>query len=169
MRALGALLLVAGGFSFGICALREKRSRIAALRQIEAALELLCSELELHEAPLPEAVSNAARHAEGMGKALLHALEAQFPRLGEASFAQLWTAAVTRTCVPLLPHERDELNLLGHSLGRYELSAQLRELHACCVFLEERRNAAEQAFPGERRLLLGLSAAAGAFLAILLL
>ena len=169
MRALGALLLVAGGFSFGICALREKRSRIAALRQIEGVLALLCAELELHEAPLPEAVSNAARRADGMGRALLYELEAQFSRLGEASFAQLWTAAVSRTCVQLLPQERDELNRLGHSLGRYELSAQLLALHACRAFLEERRNGAEQAFPAERRLWLGLGAAAGAFLAILLL
>ena len=169
MRGAGALLLIAAFFLFGLNAVREKRAHIHALRELAGALELFSAELALHTAPIPEAVSSTAHLAVGKGRELFRVLSRRLCCLGEESFAQLWSGAVRLSCGELSSREREELETLGASLGRYDLDTQLRELRACCAFLSARREEAEQALPAERRLWLGLSASAGAFLAILLL
>ena len=169
MRPAGVLLIVLAFLSYALLTLRDKRAAIRSLRDVSAALELLYAELEMHATPLPEAIARSARYSRGNGKALFQNLTVLLLRLGEESFADLWSKAVSQSCRQLPSAALDELARLGLSLGRYELSAQLRDIRGCIALLCRTREERARSYPSERRLWLGLSAAAGCFLAILMI
>lgn len=169
MKLVGIALIIMAFLTYALLTLRDKRAAIHCLRDVSAALELLYGELEMHAAPLPEAIARAAHFSRGAGKALFQNLTVLLLRLGEESFADLWRKAVQQSCRQLPPPSRDEIERLGVSLGRYELSTQLRELRSCISSLCRSREEGERSFPSERRLWLGLCAAAGCFLAILMI
>lgn len=169
MRPAGVLLIVIAFLSYALLTLRDKHAAIRSLRDVSAALELLYGELEMHETPLPEAIARSVRYSRGDGKNLFQNLTVLLLRLGEESFADLWSKAVSQSCRQLPASALDELARLGLSLGRYELSTQLREMRGCIALLCRTREEGERSFPSERRLWLGLCAAAGCFLAILMI
>ena len=162
-------MIILAFLSYALLVLREKRASIHCLRDVTAALELLYGELELHATPLPEAISRAARYCSGGGQALFQNLAILLIKLGEETFSDLWKKAVQLSCGSLSAPELEELERLGFSLGRYELSTQLREIRSCIAKLSRCREERAQSYPLERRLWLGLSAAAGCFLVILMI
>lgn len=163
------MLAVCGCFWAGCRMVNSRKERIAALRELEFALLLLRGELESRAAALPELCVFLRERTCGAARALFSGMAAQLSMLGEERFSSLWNRAVRESGTALEDREREELLGLGEVLGRYELETQLRRLEGCCTVLHQCREEAERAYPGQRRLCLGLSAAAGLLLAIVLL
>lgn len=169
MRILGACLLMAAFLFAGVVMIQEKRRRIRTLRELCSALEIMQGELSLRECALPELCCTLSRHGTGKAKSLFSSLHDLLPLLGEFPFSALWNKALLCCCNDLNASENDAMISLGLVLGRYDTHTQLRRLRACGALLNQSITAEEQRFPAERKLLLGLSASAGAILAVLLL
>lgn len=169
MRALGALAVILGPLGMGLLLLRERRRRLAALRELEEALRLMAGELSLRRPALGELLVWLAGQSEGSAALFFRQLARSMPRLGEKSFFELWEEAATRSLPELNAADRRELSRAGRVLGRFELSQQLAGLESCRLRLAARREQGEARFGNDRRLLLALPAAAGCLLLILLM
>ena len=126
---IGAVLIMAGcgGFGFSLCA--DHRRQETSLRKLIAVLDFMACELQYRMTPLPDLCILAAKEAgSDLGQI--------FTWLGQA----LEDAAVTDVSgamdgalrsAPELPEKtRDNLLMLGRSMGRFDLTGQLTALEA---------------------------------------
>jgi stage III sporulation protein AB len=168
-RTAGLLLLFASCLSFGLNLVGEKRRRVAALKELCEALEIMQGELSAHATPIPSLCAMLAERTRGCAAALFKALSERLEDLGEKDFSVLWCEAGEESCALLSEEDRGLLKELGMVLGRYDLDTQLMELQRCAHSLQDRLEREKRLLPGRRRLILGLSASFGALLVILLL
>lgn len=165
---IGAVLILVGcgGFGFSLCA--EHKIQESSLRRLIRTLDFMACELQYHMTPLPELCAMASAESEGT-------LGQVFSRLSEElenSTAPDVTAAMDaalRACVPLPEKTRDNLLLLGSSMGRFDLTGQLSALES--VRASCRRDL--EGFTANREIRLRnyqtLGLCAGAALAVLLI
>lgn len=126
---IGAILIVVscGGFGFSVAAahlLEEK-----TLRQLISTLDLMECELQYRLTPLPDLCRLAGNDAVGCIRtvflSLAKELEAQIsPDVSSCMNAVLSTSG------EIPKHTREALELLGRSLGRFDLAGQLKGLEA---------------------------------------
>lgn len=125
----GAVLIVAGCGGFGFSMSYEHRIQEKFLRNLIRILDFMACELQYRMTPLPELCEAAGREASGgLGQVFLqvsHELNVSIS--GDVSDAMV-TALKNR---PQLPDKtRDNLLLLGRSLGRFDLEGQIKGLEA---------------------------------------
>ena len=169
MRLLGAALVLLSALSAAHCYSAGTARRVAALREMDAALAHMRAELSMRLSTLPELAALLAESEHGTAQQFFSALESALAHLGEESFPALWRKCVNEQLNALRASERDEMLRLGESLGRYELGEQLSALDLCRAQLNTSAEHAASALPDQKRLAYGLSAAAGGMLCILLL
>ena len=164
----GALLIVTGCGGFGFSLAANHRRQENALRKLIGILDYMTCELQFHIIPLPELCFAAGREAGG-------ALGTIFKDLGQA-LDNCCNADVSDCLEDVLKQHsqlpdltRDNLILLGHSLGRFDLPGQLKGLEAvrrsCRLSLESLSENREMRMRNYQTL--GLCA--GAALAIILI
>lgn len=165
---IGAVLIISGcggfGFSVGSAHRREER----CLRSLLRVLEYMTCELQFRATPLPELCRGAAKDCGRELAGLFSRLAEQLELCSSSDAATSMEAALNVT--PGLPlSAARNLKFLGGSLGRFDLSGQLKAL-------EEARNQCRSdldaltAGRDERlRNYQTLSLCAGAALAILLI
>lgn len=168
MRIAGAALILAAFVAAGLGAVGGKKRRIGVLRSLTGALERMEGELDTRVTPLPELCRLLSADG-GQAGAFFAAVAASLDRLDRLTFSQLWREAGEACLGALEPEEREELDRLGQILGRYALPEQTAAIRACRAALRGRLEAAERAYPEQRRLSLGLGASAGLLLIIVLL
>ena len=168
MKLLGAAMILTASFCAGIIHSLTKRQRIDNLQEICSALALMEGELGARLTPMPELIRLLAGRAPGQTGAFFSVLSASMDRLGEEDFASLWQMAVRQTMRSMEEAEREELCRLGLILGQYELEKQLAAIRTCMVVLRGGLETAQNKYLTEKKLSLGLPAAAGALLIIVL-
>ena len=168
-RLIGAALILLAGLGLGLqlCALR--RRQLATLRELETALGLLQSELETSVRPTAQLCAVLLARSCGETRAFFQTVEDSLPLLGEKCFEELWTAAAESCLGHLRREDRQSLERLGQSLGRYELSRQLQALTLCREELQRSWEQGCTALPEQNRLTVGFGLAGAAMLLILLL
>ena len=167
-KLIGALFVIAacGGFGFKLVSAHLKEERM--LRQLTSVLDYMACELQYRQTPLPLLCRQAASETGGMlGEILLsftHNLEDQIS--SEVSGCMKISLDAFKE-IPSLT--RDAMELLGRSLGRFDIQGQLLGLEAvrtqCRRNLEELNQNKSVRLRGYQTLAL----CAGAALAILLL
>lgn len=129
IRVVGAVLIVigSGGFGFLIAASYRREERL--LRQLLNALDYMQCELQYHLTPLPELCRQVAASAGG-------AIRFVFANLATKLEDQI-TPDVEKCMSDVLAGlrempklTRESLELLGRSLGRFDLDGQLRGLES---------------------------------------
>ncbi len=129
IKWIGALCVIAGcgGFGFSLAAahLREER----ALRQLISALDLMACELQYRLTPLPDLCRLAGEDAKGCVQTVLFALSNELEAQISPDVATCMCAALN-TSGDIPPCTREQLLLLGRSLGRFDLPGQLKGLDA---------------------------------------
>ena len=168
MRGIGAAAILLASLSGGLLAARQKRMRLRCLRDLSELLTCMAAELSGKRAPLPELIDTCRLYASGDARGFLENMKKNLPLLGEASFSGLWTDSAEQTLTRLREEEYREWIQLGRQLGRVELERQMASLESCRASLSMRLAREEQLYQNDRRLCLGLPAAAGALLLILL-
>ena len=161
-------MILAACFGAGTMVSQVKKQRIETLRGLCAALELMEAELGTRLSPMPELVGLLAGKMGGQTGAFFSHLSSLMEKLGAEDFSALWQEAANAMLDALDAADLDELCRLGHILGQYELDKQLAAVRLCAAALRSGLDAAEKEYPGEKRLGLGLSTAAGALLIIAL-
>lgn len=126
---IGAALVIlsCGGFGFSLCAAQKQEEW--TLRQLAAALDYMQCELQYRLTPLPELCRQAGQHGKGI-------IRQVFVKLAEELECQLTYDVATcmhtvlQTLEQLQPKTRSYLQLLGESMGRFDLDGQMKGLEA---------------------------------------
>lgn len=130
IKLMGAVLIIAGCGGYGWMMASNHRREVDALRHLISALEYMASELEYKLTPLPRLCMDMESVAGGcIGQAI--------GRLGQILDVQLYPnvpdamAAALKETKGLPPSASNRLLSLGKTLGRFDLSGQLRGLESC--------------------------------------
>ena len=169
LRLLGALLISASSLALGLSYVAGESRKLSTLRSVLQLLREMRGELETRLTPLPELLEYAAGRCSGAGKDFAVCLMASLPQLGEREFFQLWDKGVAACLAGLDSEDRETLQTLGRSLGRFELDRQLADMDACIETLENRAVACSSTLPEKKRLGLGMACSFGALLLIVLI
>lgn len=166
IKLLGAVLIIVGcgGFGFKIAAnhLREERT----LRQLVCILDFMECELQYRLTPLPQLCRQAAGQSNGILSKVILTLTQELEDQISPDVERCMSAALSRfRDIPEIT--RQLLELFGRSLGRFDLSGQLKGIES--VRQECRRRLEELTTNKDVRLrsYQTLALCAGAALAIL--
>ncbi len=169
MRLLGLLSVMAAGIGLSLSYLGAARREIQTVRGLQAGIRILRAELALRMSPVGELMHLAASHTDTDARAFFRTVEQSLQELDESSFTALWSSACRSSMRGISEENRRGLEELGLSLGRFELADQLV---ACDRYLDQTESWLRECsarWPERRRLALGLGAAAGSFLCLLML
>lgn len=165
---IGAVLIIVGCGAFGLVLCARHRSEEESLLNLIRALDYMVCELQFRLTPLPQLCRQAGQESSGLVRQVLTdlALELDMAMESEVSSAMDRVLA-SYSELPL--YTRKNLNLLGKSLGRFDLEGQksgLDSLRIAC-----RRNMEELDRNRENRLrsYKTLALCTGAALAIILI
>lgn len=128
-KLIGALLVIVGcgGFGFLVAAAHRREER--TLRQLIAALDYMECELHYRLPPLPELCCQVAAESNGVVKSVFALLAEELENQISPDVDSCMNAALCK--VRDIPQKTyDALELLGHSLGRFDIEGQLMGLEA---------------------------------------
>lgn len=167
-KLIGAILIICGCGGMGFAMAASFRREESTLRQLLAALDYMECELQYHLTPLPELCRQAASGRRGAASRILNALATELENQIEPDVHSCMNAALA-LCPETPRRTREAFELMGMSLGRFDMDGQLKGLEAVrahcrreLVTLEENRDTRLRSYQT-----LGLCA--GAALAILLI
>lgn len=169
MKIIGAGAIVCAIFLFTYIHIKGKKVEIETLEELSRGIELIKAELGTRLAPMPELLSTAGGRCRGMAGDFFKAVNNSLPLLNDSDFSKLWSAAADAYLNGISRREREQVKKLGAVLGRYELIEQLTAAEGCLEELKTAERLLRNAYPENRKLLLGISAAGSGFLIILLL
>jgi len=169
LKFLGILAVIGSCLGIGLMRVKAAGQEIRTLHSLMRGIRVMRAELSCRLCPLEELLVMAANLAGAETGVFFQSCAASLSGLNENSFVDLWIDAC-RKCLPALSAEsRGQLETLGASLGRYELDEQLAACDRYLRCAEETANGLLARLPEQRKLSLALSAAAGAFLCLLIL
>lgn len=130
LKLTGALLVVAGCGGYGLMMAMNHRREVAALHQLVRVMEEMICELEYRLTPLPELCRFGARQTKGQLKAFFEALakameEQVSPDVG------ICTVTALKATAGLPSFAAAQLQAMGQTLGRFDLTGQLTCLERC--------------------------------------
>ena len=126
---IGSLLIIlgCGGFGFSLAANHKREEN--CLRQLIGALDYMGCELQYRMTPLPDLCRSASQQCKGMVGQVLRRVSEELDRQVSPDTASCMYAALTQS--EALPHiTRKKLQLLGATLGHFDLAGQLSGLEA---------------------------------------
>ena len=129
IKWIGAIFVLAacGGFGFQIAA--AQRKEVNTLRQLIRILDFTECELQYRLTPLPELCRKAAQECSGALRALFLQLGRELDDQISPNVSSCMDAAIAVT--KQLPNQtRQVLNLLGDSLGKFDLNGQVRGIES---------------------------------------
>ena len=127
IRIIGAVLIIlgCGGVGFAIAASYHKEER--TLRQLLNALDYMQCELQYHRTPLPELCRQVAAADKGILKKVFFSLTTELEDQISPDVERCM-AHVLSSCKELPQLVGEALELLGQSLGRFDIEGQLKGL-----------------------------------------
>ena len=165
MRLTGAALVTAAGLLIGLLQARRLRDRAERRAELCRMLDGMEFELARFRTPMPALFALLSERLAGDAAALCRDIADGFAAGDGRDMAALWADGIGTLPGP----ERRILASLGPVLGRYGAEEQLRALESCARDMERARDEAREELRERGRLWVGLSAAGGAALAVLLL
>lgn len=126
-KMLGAAMILAacGGMGFSLVAAHRQKENM--LQQLIAAARLMICELQYRQTALPQLMTLCARETTGAISQIFSAMAEELERQ-IAPDASCCMAAVLEMMPKLPSIIREKLQLLGSSLGRFDLQGQLSGL-----------------------------------------
>ncbi len=127
LKWVGAILIVAGCGMFGFLMACAHRREEAALQQLTAALDFMQCELQYRLTPLPELCRLAGQQGRGpVGQVLLALSQELEYQLG--TDVESCMAYALKECADLPEKTGQAFEVLGTSLGRFDVDGQIRGL-----------------------------------------
>lgn len=164
---IGAVLIISacGGFGFSLC--NSHRQEENTLRSLIAVLDFMSSELHYRATPLPELCLMAEKESKGALQPVFSALAMELEGNLSPDVSRCMEAALNQAELPPLTHRN--LQLLGSTLGRFDLEGQLKGLETVRTTCRTDLDALTAGRESRLRNYQTLSLCAGAALAILLI
>lgn len=130
IKWIGALMVVLGCGGYGILLAMNHRREVAALRQLVQGIDVMIWELEYRLTPLPDLCRLGAESAAGAVRTCLAAIAAALDEQVSPDVGICVTHALKK--VPAIPkYAASQIQALGQTLGRFDLSGQVTALHQC--------------------------------------
>ena len=126
---IGALLIIAGSGGFGVALCAGHRAEEETLRKLIRALDYMACELQFRLTPLPELCSMAGRESTGIVKKVLSNLATEL-EMGDDAEVSGAMGRVLQSVGDMPGRTRENLQLLGETLGRFDLEGQKSGLDA---------------------------------------
>jgi len=152
----------------GIVFAQNKKRHNDTLRSICNSLEIMQGEIRVRLAPIPEICSLLHERTCNEVSDFFYEIACSKEFLGSKSFEEIWKRAAMKCLNSLKQLELEELMSLGEILGTYGLSEQLSSIDTVIHALRGSLDASQQAYPGEKKLGLGLAASVAAAMVIIL-
>lgn len=169
LTVVGIVLIIVGCAGIGLSANGRMTRRVAALRSMSAALELLGHELDFRLAPLEEVFSSASQRVTEPASAVFRSCAEKLRTEDRQLMSDIWSLALRAKLPELEPREIECLQRVGAVLGRFDAQRQQSVVSAAAEQLEEYLREAADERNRKGRLYGTVSAAAGLFLVIILL
>lgn len=129
LKMLGVILVVAACGSVGFRIAANHRSEERALRQLIGILDYMECELQYRLTPLPELCRQAANEFVSIPGQVFQQLVSEMEAQISPDLGCCMAAALEKT--PNIPTiTKSELELLGKTIGRFDLDGQLKGLEA---------------------------------------
>ena len=122
---IGALLIIVSCAAIGFSMAAAHRKEETALRDLLQALEYMASDLQFRLTPLPELCRKAAASPKNAVGKVLKTLSAELEHQICPDVSSCMHAALFR-CSDIPASLRNAFELLGNSLGQFDLDGQLR-------------------------------------------
>lgn len=124
---IGAILIIGSCGGFGISIAAQQRREEQLLQQLCLILHFMENELRYRLTPLPELARLSSREVRGSMRKIFSQLARDLDNQSFPDVSACMSASLL--CSPEIPRRvRRMLRLLGQSLGRFELSGQLKGL-----------------------------------------
>ncbi len=167
LKWLGAILIICGCGSIGFAMAASYRGEERELRRLTAALDYMSCELQYHMTPLPDLCRQSAAEVSGTSGAILAALAEELenqllPDVGSCIASALSRTKNIPSCL------QDAFDLLGRSLGRFDLEGQLTGIQSVREYCRRQLETMADGREGRLRSYQTLGLCAGAALAVLL-
>ena len=129
LKVIGAVMILAGCGGFGFHIVLSHRQQIVELKQLLAALDYISCELNYHLTPLPELCRRVAARCNGtiqrafdlLGKEMDNQISPNVEKCMKSVLRGIeYAPFATKQC----------LQILGHSLGYFELNGQLKGIES---------------------------------------
>lgn len=169
MKIAGIGAIISAFFLLSLTLVGNKKAEINCLAELCTGFALIRAELGTRLTPMPELLSLLTDRCQGPAGSFFRAIGTALPLLGEKDFSTLWNAAAEEYLGCLSQRELETVKKAGAVLGKYELSEQISVIASCLTELRGAEEKLRAGYPQCRRLLFGISAAAGGFIIILLL
>lgn len=135
LKIIGAFLIIICCGGVGFCTAAAYRKEVANLRQLMGALEYMANDLQYRMTPLPDLCRNTALICSDCIKnvmlSLCDELEGQLsPDVQSCMFA------VLQRFPDISKRIRKALNLLGSSLGRFDVDGQIRSINSVIDYIK---------------------------------
>lgn len=169
LNTVGIVLIVSGCAGVGISANRRMARRVAALRSMSAALELLGHELDFRLAPLEEVFSSASQRVTEPASAVFRSCAEKLRAEDRQLMSDIWSLTLRKELPELEQHEIECLQRVGAVLGRFDAQRQQSVISTAVEQLEAYLREAADERKRKGTLYGTVSAAAGLFLVIILL
>ncbi len=129
LKLIGAVLVLAGCGGIGFRIAANHRFEEKNLRQLIGILDYMECELQYRLTPLPELCRQASKEFSGMLGEVFWELSVEMEAQISPDLATCMSAAVEKAA-KLSPLAREQLLLLGKSVGRFDMEGQLKGLEA---------------------------------------
>ena len=163
---IGAILIISGcggvGFAMAGAYRREERT----LRQLIGALDYMACELQYRLTPLPDLCAQAAAESSGHVSKVLRALSEELEHQVLPDVNGCMQAALA-SAGELPARTREAFQIMGSSLGRFDVDGQLKGLEAVRSYCRRELEALSTGRDARLRSYQTLGICAGAALAIL--
>ena len=169
MKIFGATFIFAACFYIGFIKARAFKMREINMSAVTECLFHIRSSIAFSNDALPELLSKLSAQFDGQAGAFFSSLCLQMDRIGETSFANIWTEVIKSCFSELGASEFTELSKLGQTIGRCDAATQIKAISDCEAYFSRGLEQIRCELPQKRKLALGLSATAGAFAVILLI
>jgi stage III sporulation protein AB len=126
---IGAVLIVAGCGGFGFTLSSEHRRQEKSLRKLIAVLDFMACELQYRLTPLPDLFVAAGKETGGSLGRVFAVLSRELENTQAPDVSNAMDRALSMAR-ELPSRTRDNLLLLGRSMGRFDISGQLSALEA---------------------------------------
>lgn len=154
LKAIGALLIICSAGIAGLKAASAYSLRISQLRAMQAALQLLDTEIMYGATPLPAALGKMAASAGGAVGAVFRETGAILGAAGGYTAGEAWSRAIERNIprTAFSPEDRAILQAFGETLGSSDRAEQHKHITLAAHHLRQEEEKAEQARQKNERL-----------------
>ena len=169
MKLIGFMLVILSAACCGLCVSTAKSERLDELMSFSSMLEHMQAELLSHQRALPDMVDKLSSLSSGRAQTFIKLLSTSLDKLGKIPLEDIWYSCLHESTASLNEAELNALASISSVLGKYDVEHQAKLMGEVKNILDSALKKESAELPQYKKSALGITASAGAMLAILLL